>query len=87
MINQDYKQSQALKKEIHEFELSIFAGEKYEQFDMLADVAPDKIQLNKNNNKARQRDAGKKYAEGHMDANYRDKLKDEDKKVHRRGDT
>lgn len=35
MINQDFKQSDDLKKQLQEFELSILSGEKAEDFEEL----------------------------------------------------
>ena len=41
MINQDYKQSESLKREIQEFELSVLAGEKDDKYEQLKDLHMD----------------------------------------------
>jgi len=38
MINQDYKQSEELKREIQEFELSVLAGDQNDKLDDVKDL-------------------------------------------------
>ena len=74
MINQDHKQSEALKREIQEFELSVLAGQKDEKYmDVLGDVGNgEDVMCPQSNNISKVHTPYRK--EGMLDKNYRNVL-------------